>query len=196
MLNGGQEILNGGGVIQLAYSNVADNVLFNANHNKLVYKFTQAVRDTGGEVIPVKTIADIRYHLLRGMDHDARNITNIPLLYDIMESIENKHFNPRPLQDVDNVVIEARFAVAENGAVWVTEDVVALRTLPFSCQHLAVIVNAKDIVSTMHEADAQVNNAKHASGCLISGPAKRPGVEPLSEGGTARQRRVTVFLMG
>ena len=194
MVNSRTEGLNAGGISNLAHGPSAEGVLFTGENNKLVCKFTEAIKGMGGEVIPVKTIADIRYHLLREMDHNAHNITNIPLLSDIMETMHKKHFNPWPLQNVDNVVIEARLAVAENGAIWFTEDIAALRTLPFSCRHLAVIVNAKDIVATMHEADACVNTTKYGFGYLISAPAKSAGAEPLFGTDTNSSRGITVFL--
>lgn len=168
---------------------------FTGNTNDVAQRFTETLTAIGGKVIPVSSMDEIRNYISKGMDHGGRNITTVPLLGDIMEHVYKRDSNPHSLQDVDNAIIEAHFGVAENGAVWVTEDMLMLRVLPFICQHLAVIVNANDIVPTMHEAYWNIGNTDYNFGTFIAGPSKTADIEQSLVLGAHGPRSMTVFLM-
>jgi L-lactate dehydrogenase complex protein LldG len=167
----------------------------NDEHDDLAAKITSSITTFGSKVIMVKSIADIRYHILKNMVPDAREITTVPLLGDIMELITKKTKQIHSLENVDNVIIEANFAVAENGALWVTEDRIFSRVLPFICQHLAVIVHTKNIIPTIHEAYGQIANDKHGFGTFIAGPSKIADIDQLQVKGAHGPRTMTVFLI-
>jgi len=54
------------------------------------------------------------------------------------------------LAEVEVLEIDGEFGVAENGAIWLTEDALPHRVAPFICQHL--VINVKKIVPHMHAA--------------------------------------------
>ena len=69
-------------------------------------------------------------------------------------------------------IISTHFAVAENGSVWVTEELIKERVLPFICQHLVAIVDSKNILPTMHDAYNKIGEADYGFGSFIAGPSK------------------------
>lgn len=98
-------------------------------------------------------------------------------------------------EDVDVAIIKAHFGVAENGAVWVTDELMDNRALPFICQHLVVIVEEKDLVPTMHEAYARIGSSKYDYGAFIAGPSKTADIEQSLVLGAHGPKSMTVFIM-
>lgn len=180
---------------QPAFIDLPDTTGFTGNTSNVAERFNETLTAIGGKVIRVSSMDEIRDYVAKNMDHGGRNITTVALLGDIMEHVYKKDSNPHSLQDVDNAIIEAHFGVAENGAVWVTEDLLMLRVLPFICQHLAVIVNANDIVPTMHEAYWNIGNTDYNFGAFIAGPSKTADIEQSLVLGAHGPRSMTVFLM-
>jgi L-lactate dehydrogenase complex protein LldG len=76
--------------------------------------------------------------------------------------------SPHALDNVDVAILPGEFAVAENAAVWVTDEHVPLRVLFFLCQHLILVVPANAIVDHLHAAYER----------LAVGPASRAGHKP------------------
>lgn len=99
------------------------------------------------------------------------------------------------LENVDVAVINAHFGVAENGSVWVTEDIIKERVLPFICQHLVVILNRKNIVPTMHEAYDLIGDKDYGFATFIAGPSKTADIEQSLVLGAHGPKTMTVFLL-
>lgn len=81
------------------------------------------------------------------------------------------------LNSIDTVVLRGQLAVAENAAVWVPAINMGHRLLPFIAQHLVLVVNETDIVSTMHEAYARLRTHESGYGAFIAGPSKTADIE-------------------
>jgi L-lactate dehydrogenase complex protein LldG len=189
------DILNAVKRNQPTFVDLPDVSIFKGDTNNTGDRFTEILTAIGGKVVPVKSMGDIRGYIQHNMNNGSRNITTLPSLGDIMEYIHQKDIDPHTLQDVDNAVIQAHFGVAENGAVWVTEDMVALRALPFICQHLAVIVNVDNIVPTMHEAYACIGDTDYNFSTFIAGPSKTADIEQSLVLGAHGPRSMTIFLI-
>ncbi|MGC3946731.1 MAG: hypothetical protein QM762_19795 [Chryseolinea sp.] len=43
-------------------------------------------------------------------------------------------------------IFSGEFAVAENGAVWITSESMGDRALPFICEHIALIIQRSNIM--------------------------------------------------
>ncbi|WP_461451527.1 LutC/YkgG family protein [Mucilaginibacter sp.] len=194
-MNTRDKILSAVNQNQPAFVGLPDIDLLKGDHTDLTAKFINTITAIGGKVVTVKSIADVRYYLLKSKVPDSREITTVPLLGDIMELITSTTKQTHSLENVDYAIIEANFAVAENGAVWVTEDRLFSRVLPFICQYLAVIVNAQSIVPTMHEAYANIGNDKYGFGTFIAGPSKTADIEQSLVLGAHGPRTMTVFLI-
>ena len=101
--------------------------------------------------------------------------------------------NPHDLENVDYAVLRGHFGVAENGAIWVTDDTVKHRVLYFLPQRLAIVVPSSQIVHNMHEAYDRIVVNKHAYAGFISGPSKTADIEQSLVIGAHGARALTVF---
>ncbi len=103
--------------------------------------------------------------------------------------------DPHSLADVDLAILDGTFGVAENGALWITDQQSPLRVLPFITQHLAVIVRASEILSTMHDAYDRIGDARYGFGTFIAGPSKTADIEQSLVLGAHGPRTMTVFIV-
>ena len=85
--------------------------------------------------------------------------------------------------------------MAENGAVWLTEEVMGQRIIPYICQHLAVIVNADNILPTLHEAYEKIGEGEYGFGGFIGGPSKTADIEQALVLGAHGPLSMTVFIV-
>jgi L-lactate dehydrogenase complex protein LldG len=107
----------------------------------------------------------------------------------------NVHESPRLLENVELAIIQAQFGVAENGAVWVTDEFLAARALTFICQHLVAILNRNDLVASMHNAYDIIGNSGYGFGVFIAGPSKTADIEQSLVLGAHGPKTMTVFLV-
>ena len=101
--------------------------------------------------------------------------------------------DPHAFENVDFAVLPGRFGVAENGAVWVTDEGIRQRVLFFLPQHLAIIIPATEIVHNMHEAYERIEPARRAFSGFISGPSKTADIEQSLVIGAHGARSLTVI---
>ena len=78
---------------------------------------------------------------------------------------------------VDMVVIRGQIGVSENGAVWMDEQDMHLRKLPFLTSHLVLVLQKDNILQDMHEAYRQVDLERSGFGVFIAGPSKTADIE-------------------
>lgn len=81
------------------------------------------------------------------------------------------------LRGLDFVIAPGEMAVAENGAVWVTDVGVAHRAVYFLTQYLVLVVKRSTIMHNMHEAYGRLKLEPRRFGCFISGPSKTADIE-------------------
>jgi L-lactate dehydrogenase complex protein LldG len=103
--------------------------------------------------------------------------------------------DPHDLEDVDFAILPGRFGVAENGAVWVTDDGVRHRVVYFLVQHLALVIAADQLVDNLHDAYERLSFADAGFGCFISGPSKTADIEQSLVIGAHGPRSLTVFCL-
>ncbi len=99
------------------------------------------------------------------------------------------------LEKLDKVCIKASLGVAENGAVWVYESQMMNRLLPFICQHLIIVIDKIDIVTTMHHAYSKIDIAKEGFGIFIAGPSKTADIEQSLVIGAHGARTATIYVV-
>jgi len=161
----------------------------------IIEKFIAALTSIGGQVIAVENHAAIKAFIAENFEQPSRKITTVSELADIAEYVEDNSASPHSLENVDYAIIEADLAVAENGAIWVTEDKIRTRVLPFITQHLAVIVKQKDVVPTMHYAYNKISSNDYGFATFIAGPSKTADIEQSLVLGAHGSRSMTIFLM-
>lgn len=102
--------------------------------------------------------------------------------------------DPVDLVAVDLAVLPAHFGVVENGAVWLDEAACGRRVLPFITQHLAVVLDRRELVANMHEAYARIAPQETGFGVFIAGPSKTADIEQSLVIGAQGPRSFTVLL--
>lgn len=158
-------------------------------------QFKTVLTNIGGAVVEVTNFEEITQYIQQQFKDKKRLISTLPELTSVTESgWENK--DPHSYEDVDLAVIKAHFGVAENAALWITEDLMHQRAVPFICQQLAVVVNKADIVATMHDAYSRIGDAEYGFGSFIAGPSKTADIEQSLVLGAHGPKSMTVFLLG
>ncbi len=135
--------------------------------------FKTMLESVGGELIENKGWES----LVENYYPDAQMITsNVPDC-DIATLDLDTITDPHDLATVDLAIVQAEFAVAENGAVWVKNPTNRHRALYFIAEQLIFVVPRGEIVHTMHEAYERIGFEEGGFGCFISGPSKTADIE-------------------
>jgi len=127
------------------------------------------------------------------MKSDARVISAINGLWD--ENKEEEVNDPHDLENVDVAILEGSIGVAENAAVWITENQMKYRALPFITQHLFVVLAADKIVALMHDAYAVIEDSGEGFASFISGPSKTADIEQSLVIGAHGARSHHIFIL-
>lgn len=158
-----------------------------------VEAFATVLTNIGGSCIEVSDYQAVQSYILEHFP-GQRIVSTLPQLADVSEQgWENQ--NPHSYANVDLAVITAHFGVAENAALWITEDLMHQRAVPFICQQLAVVLSRKEIVQTMHDAYVKIGTADYGFGSFIAGPSKTADIEQSLVLGAHGPKGMTVFLL-
>jgi L-lactate dehydrogenase complex protein LldG len=160
-------------------------------------QFANVLSAVGGSCIQAATVDDMRRELAAIPAYSAAD-----KIYSLAAGIESRNADPRAvtdaheLQDIDYAILPGHFAVAENAAVWVTDEGVPHRSIYFIAQHVAIFIPATAIVHNMHQAYERIGFKGAGFGCFISGPSKTADIEQSLVIGAHGARSLTVFLRG
>jgi L-lactate dehydrogenase complex protein LldG len=170
---------------------LAEMVFIERPADNLISMFKASLEKIGGEVIDVSDWDDIKIYLKKKFNTSSRIVTPIPEL-----SEKENDFNQlaRAWHDVEVAIFQGHFAVAENGAVWITNEMMGDPALPFICQHIALVVNKDTIVPTMEEAYNTIGSSSYDFGTVISGPSKTADIEQSLVLGAHGPKTLVVFL--
>jgi L-lactate dehydrogenase complex protein LldG len=156
-------------------------------------QFQTLVESVGGRVVHLATAAELPAALADMPEFtEAKEIVstipNVPGNIDL-----NAIDDPHRLESIDFAILPGEFAVAENGAIWVTDERLRHRAIYFITQHLSLVLPAGQIVHNMHEAYARVQVGTSSLGVFISGPSKTADIEQSLVIGAHGPRSLTVF---
>ena len=156
-------------------------------------KFTQVLQGIGGETIQINPSASVE-QILAQLSHNKAFVINT-LQQTVLEKEQVKNYAVADLAFLDMAIIQGAVGVAESGAIWVSESQMGLRILPFICEHLVILLDAKNIVSNLGIAYQQINAFKEGFGVLIAGPSKTADIEQSLVIGAHGPKRCTVVLV-
>ena len=81
------------------------------------------------------------------------------------------------LNDLNLSILQGQFAVAENGAIWLEDQDMVLRALPFITEHLVIVLDSTRLVADMHQAYDRIGLQISGFGLFIAGPSKTADIE-------------------
>ena len=160
----------------------------------LLEKYKIVLKSIGGDFVEVSDYNAIVEFVKKNYDSKKRLITTIPELGEIAKT-DWFDEDPHTLEDVELTVVKAHFGVAETSALWVTGDLMGQRISAFIPQYLAIVVDKKDMVATMHQAYQRIGNQEYGFGTFIAGPSKTADIEQSLVLGAHGARGLVVFLM-
>ena len=169
---------------------------FGITYDDPVAKFSQILKMVGGTAIHAENTETLLGQLAT-LDFlaGASNIYSaIPTLLPSTVDL-TKTDTPQQLQDLDVALLRGELAVAENAAVWVTDEDLRHRVVPFIAEHVILIVPATSVLHNLHEAYEQLSFDKPQYGVFISGPSKTADIEQSLVFGAQGPRTLTVFLL-
>jgi L-lactate dehydrogenase complex protein LldG len=158
-------------------------------------QFADVLESVGGRCITVTDIEDVNRELAAMPVHQqATQICS--LMHGVAGNVDlSTVHDPHELETLDFVILPGKFAVAENGAIWVTDDAVPHRVVYFIVQHLALVVPSSEILDNMHQAYQRLAFSGRGFGVFISGPSKTADIEQSLVIGAHGARSLTVFLL-
>lgn len=140
-------------------------------------QFQSMVESVGGRCVRVNTADQVGLFLgsVPEFANASRIVSAVP---GVASTVDLAHIeDPHDLETVDWAIMPGQFGVAENGAVWVTDENVKQRAIYFIVQHLAVVIQADQIVHNLHEAYERLSAGSSSLGIFISGPSKTADIE-------------------
>jgi L-lactate dehydrogenase complex protein LldG len=166
-----------------------------ANQENLLAQYTTVATNIGAKVYEIKNINEVKAIIQNNFEAGKRIVSTVAELSDLADTKEYLSDLPVQLADVELAILQSDLAVAENGAIWITEDQMGQRVLPFITQHLVAIVNAKNIVATMHDAYSVIGITTQGFGAFIAGPSKTADIEQSLVIGAHGPRSMSLFLI-
>lgn len=171
----------------------ADQKFASTDREDLIEKFIYTLTFIGGKVIRINNIEEIDQYISGNYKPIDRIISTIP--GSGYHNAFSTPDDPHQFKDIELAVLKPHFAVAENGAVWITEDRMVNRVVPFICQHLAMLLETQNILTDMHEAYEKLDLMDYEFGTFIAGPSKTADIEQSLVIGAHGARSMTVFLL-
>ena len=158
-------------------------------------QFMNMTKSVGGNAIEVESGRDIN-KLIRELYPDAKEIaSNLP---EITIATRNPDTvgRARDLNGTDVGVIRGKFGVAENGCVWIPQQMKE-KVVCFISENLIILLPKSQIVNNMHEAYKRIEFDKtyDGYGTFISGPSKTADIAQVLVMGAQAARSVTVLLL-
>lgn len=171
-----------------------DISMFKGGYEDTVQKYIDIFKTIGGAAYLVDDLEVVKNMVAEQFDTGKRIVTTLSEMQDIAELIAPS-IDPHLYEDVELAIIRGHFSVAENGAVWLTEEFMGQRIIPYICQHLAVVLTAESIVPTLHEAYERIGLGEYGFGGFIGGPSKTADIEQALVLGAHGPLTMTVYII-
>ena len=166
-------------------------------------QFIAMSENVGGHVIEVKGDRTVD-GLIRELYPDAKEIaSNLPEVT-IATRNPDEVGRARDLNGTDVGVIRGLFGVAENGCVWIPQQMKE-KAVCFISENLVILLPKSQIVNNMHEAYRRLRERdpksgldlfdEYGYGSFISGPSKTADIAQVLVMGAQAARSVTILLL-
>ena len=167
-----------------------------STYDDLDAQFANILKAVGGLAIRVPDRNSLKSELqnldvYRNAKRIVSQIDDLPAGNVDLSSVEDPH----DLDHIDLMILPGDFAVAENGAVWVTDRGLAHRVAYVIADHLILVVPASEIVHNMHQAYQRLSFSEPGYGLFISGPSKTADITQILVIGAQGALSTHVFLV-
>lgn len=154
--------------------------------------FAEVLKSVGGSSAVLGEGEDIN-ELIKKLYPEAKsiasNLKEITIATFDPDSVERPH----DLNGTDLAVIKGEVGVAENGCVWIPQNVKE-KVLYFISEYLVIVLEKANLVNNMHEAYEKIKFNEAGFGVFISGPSKTADIEQALVVGAHGAKGVTVIL--
>ena len=158
-----------------------------------IVQFVKMSEAVGGQVIEVDPDRDINT-LIRELFPEAKEIaSNLPEIT-IATRTPDTIGRARDLNGTDVGIIRGMFGVAENGCVWIPQQMKE-KAVCFISENLIILLSKSQIVNNMHEAYRRIQFNDYGYGTCISGPSKTADIAQVLVMGAQAARSVTILLI-
>lgn len=156
--------------------------------------FLRSIASAGGVALQAGSLAAVGTALAELFPGPERLLNTLPGI-GYGRAPEAHYPSGHGLAQLELAVVAGSLAVAENGAVWVSEQNLPTRVLPFICEHLVLVVYHSQLVGTMHEAYERLQVDEAGYGVFIAGPSRTADIEQSLVIGAHGPKRTHVFLV-
>ena len=160
----------------------------------VLQKYIDILKGIGGRVYLVNNYDEI----IQQIEQDfagAKRITSFEKAFAAIAVMPDSNSDPHDFQDVDVCITASPLAVAENGAVWISDKEMPVRALPFIAQNLVAVIHKNSIVPTMHDAYTIIADEEYGFATFIAGPSKTADIEQSLVLGAHGPKMMTVFII-
>ena len=156
-------------------------------------QFMNMTKSVGGNSIEVDAGRDIN-ELIRELYPDAKEIaSNLPEIT-IATRNPDEVGRARDLNGTDVGIIRGKFGVAENGCVWIPQQMKE-KAVCFISENLVILLPKSQIVNNMPEAYRRIEINDYGYGTFISGPSKTADIAQVLVMGAQAARSATILLL-
>lgn len=162
-------------------------------YDDLWQQFKTVLQSIGGGTVELSHINELKEELRAQKANKQFVVNRIAALGETTDTISQ--LTAQDLAAVDTAYLQGTIAVAENGAIWLDENAMGNRLLPFICQHLVILIEKKNLVATMHHAYQQIEPAKEGFAVFLAGPSKTADIEQSLVIGAHGARSLIVYIL-
>jgi len=158
-------------------------------------QFISMSETVGGKVVTVQPGQDIN-DIVKELYPDAKEIaSNLPEVT-IATRNPDEVGCANDLNGTDVGIIRGSFGVAENGCIWIPQQMKE-KVVCFISENLVILLKKSEIVNNMHEAYKRIEFDKtyDGYGTFISGPSKTADIAQVLVMGAQAARSATILLM-
>jgi L-lactate dehydrogenase complex protein LldG len=157
-----------------------------------VSQFIETTQSVGGKVVELQEGEDLNSYI-QSLYPEAKTIaSNLPEIT-IANINPDTVETPYQLNNTDLAIIQGELGVAENGCIWIPQNVKE-KAVYFISEQLVILLDKAAIVNNMHEAYRQIQFGEYGFGVFISGPSKTADIEQALVIGAHGAKGVTVIL--
>jgi len=161
--------------------------------DNLIEQFQASIKLNGGAARTGEGKMAIQSYLKENFTPDNQVLS---LVEGITGNFDIKNVqDPHELEHIEVAVLEGDWGVVENAAIWLPEEKIVHRALPFIAQHLIVLLKIDRLLGNMHEVYQKINVAGPGYGVFVAGPSKTADIEQSLIIGAHGPRSMVVFLM-